>query len=421
MLTAAGLLGLLINPASARDADVAVVGAHIEGATDEDAQKAAEALVDALRDVRGIEPLEAGRVVGRLSGRESLVVEGVFLGAGRNKLEEGRVLYERAEYESAIAVLVEAVPALEEGLAGAATSKDLVDALLMLGLSHAALGEDDEARSAFGRVMVLEPQRELDRVNYPPKIVQMFTEVRQSTLSRPRAKLNITGDANEVWVDGRSYGKAPVTLNDVVPGTHYVLARGEGGRRDFTVVELGEGESGRFQAALDDRIITRTAGDVSGRRDQTELLYRSLGEHVDVDLVLLAGELGSGEVGLQLYEPRTGNFSEIITRPNGADPVRSLVTAISLLSPYISDAGTLKADLVSSQVASLDINANPLLASMLLDPDPIVETIVERKTPWYVWAGAGTLAVGGAAGTALVLGSRSEDPTGTVVVTIPDL
>ncbi|MFT5679771.1 MAG: hypothetical protein ACI8RZ_000676 [Myxococcota bacterium] len=421
MLTAAGLLGLLINTASARDAEIAVVGAHIAGSTDEAARETAAALYEALKGIRGVEPLEAGVVVGRLSGRESLVVEGVFLGAGRDKLEEGRVLYERAEFESAIQVLVEAVPALEGGLAGAAESKDLVEALLMLGLSQAALGEEDKARAVFAQVMVLEPERELDRVNYPPKIVTMFTEVREATLSRPRAKLNITGDATEVWVDGRSYGKAPVTINDVVPGTHYVLAQGEGGRRDFTVIDLAEGESGRFQATLADRIIIQAAEDVSGRRDQTELLYRSLGEHVDVDLVLLAGELGSGEVGLQLYEPRTGNFSEIVTRPNGADPVRSLATAASLLAPYISDAGTLKADLVSSQVASLDINANPLLASMLLDPDPIVETIVERKTPWYVWAGAGTLAVGGAAGTALYLGSRGEDPTGTIVVTIPDL
>ena len=421
MLTAAGLLGLLINTASARDAEIAVVGAHIAGSTDEAARGTAEVLYEAIEALRGVTPLKAGVVIGRLSGRESMVVEGVFLGAGRDKLEEGRVLYERAEFESAIQVLVEAVPALKDGLAGAAESKELVEALLMLGLSQAALGEDDAAREAFSQVMVLEPERELDRVNYPPKIVSMFTEVRQSTLSSPRAKLTVTGDATEVWIDGRSYGSAPVILDDVVPGTHYVLAQGDGGRRDFTVIELAEGESGRFAAALDARIITETASDVSGRRAQTELLYRSLGEHLDVDLILLAGELGSGEVGLQLYEPRTGNFSETVIRSNGADPVRSLATAASLLAPYISDVGTLKADLVSSQVAALDINANPLLSSMLLDPDPIVETIIERKTPWYVWAGAGTLAVGGAAGTALYLGSRGADPTGTIVVTIPEL
>ena len=33
----------------------------------------------------------------------------------------------------------------------------------------------------------------------------------------------------------------------------------------------------------------------------------------------------------------------------------------------------------------------------------------------------GALAVGGAAGTALVLSSQNADPTGTIVVTIPDL
>ena len=420
MLTAAGWLVLLSNPAAARDVEVAVVGAHIEGSTDEESSQIASALFESLYAVRGLEALEAGKVIGRLSGRESLVVAGIFLGAGRDKLEEGRVLYERAEFESAVLVLAEAVPALADGLAGAGESKDLVDALLMLGLSQAALGEEEAARQAFAQVIVLEPERELDRVNYPPKIVRMFTEVRTSTLSRPRAKLTITGQAVEVWVDGRSYGVAPVTLSDVVPGTHYILAQGDDGKRDFTVVELGEGESGRFQASLNERIIAQTADGTSGRREQTELLYRSLGEHLDVDLILMAGEVGADELGLQLYEPRTGNFSELVIRPSGSDPAQSMSTAVSFLSPYISEAGTLKADLVSSQVAPLNINDNPLLASMLLDPDPFVETIVERKTPWYVWTGAGAVAVGGAAGTALILSRQDSDPTGRIVVTIPD-
>ncbi len=176
-----------------------------------------------------------------------------------------------------------------------------------------------------------------------------------------------------------------------------------------------------FRDALRQAVATVVASARVDEAGSFEELTALLDRESDVDLILLAGELGSGEVGLQLYEPRTGNFSETVIRSNGADPVRSLATAASLLAPYISDVGTLKADLVSSQVAALDINANPLLSSMLLDPDPIVETIIERKTPWYVWAGAGTLAVGGAAGTALYLGSRGADPTGTIVVTIPEL
>ena len=420
MLIVLGVSQLLISPAAARDAEVAVVGAHLDGSTDEEARDSAEVLFEALDGVRGIEAIPPGEVIGRLSGREALVVEGLFLDAGREKLDEGRVLYERAEFESAVQVLTEAVPVLESGLAGAGESRELVEALLMLGLSNAALGEDDDARAAFARVVVLEPDRELDRVNYPPKIVTMFSEIRQATLDSRRAKLVITADSGEVFVDGRAQGQAPVTLNDVVPGVHYVLVKGEGGRRDFTVVELSAGESGRFQADLSDRFIMQTAADVSGRRDQTELLYRSLGEQVEVDLILLAGDVGSGEVGLQLYEPRTGNFSEMVTRPNGADPVKSLVTATGLLSPYVTEAGTLQVDLVSSQVSPLDINANPLLSSMLLDPEPIVEVIESNRTPWFVWAGAGLLAVGGAAGTALFLSSQNADPTGTIVVTIPD-
>ena len=420
MLTA-GLLGLLwMGDANARSAEVAIIGAHLPELSDEQAQRAAEALVEAVGELRVLDPVEPGRVRGRLAGREALVVEGIFLEQGRAMLEEGRVLYDRAEFESAVSVLEEAVSALEDGLAGSAESKDLIDALLILGLAHAALGEEPAARRAFDRVVVLEPERELDRVNYPPKIVKLFNEVRSMTLAQPRSSLTVSGSNSSVWVDGRSQGVAPVQLDDLLPGTHYVLVQDDAGRRDFTVLELVADGAETFRAELSERMIAPTAEDDLGLREQTALLYRSLGEHIDTDLILLAGDIGGGEVGLQLYEPRTGNFSELIRRSAGDDPVASLVLASALLTPYVSDAGTLKADLVSSQVAGLDINANPLLASMLLDPEPIVETIVERGTPWYIWAGAGAVVAGGAAGAAVFLTRDVDDSTGTILVNIPE-
>jgi uncharacterized membrane protein len=54
---------------------------------------------------------------------------------------------------------------------------------------------------------------------------------------------------------------------------------------------------------------------------------------------------------------------------------------------------------------------------MLLDPEPIVETVtVTRKTPWYVWAGVAAVAAGGAGTAAYFLTRESEpepDPTQT--------
>ena len=118
-----------------------------------------------------------------------------------------------------------------------------------------------------------------------------------------------------------------------------------------------------------------------------------------------------------------GNFSKAVTAQGYGDPVGSLLDLVPVLAGYVSEQGTLRADRVSPRVIGLDVSANPLLASMLLDPEPIVETVtVTRKTPWFVWAGVASLAAGGA-GTAAYLLTRGSNPgddpqtvTGVIVV-----
>ena len=110
------LLGLLAAPeamaARARTGtEVAVVGVHLPKQTDETSLSASLALVEAL-DAAGVVGLSPEAVHARLAGRESLVVDGAALGPGRRKREEGRILYDRADFEGAIPVLEEAVQAL---------------------------------------------------------------------------------------------------------------------------------------------------------------------------------------------------------------------------------------------------------------------------------------------------------------------
>ena len=421
-------LALLVGRADAREAEVAVVGAHIPGQGDAAAQELAAALEAALADLRNVEPVEAGLVRSRMSGREGLVVEGVFLTPGRRALEEGRVLYERADFESAITVLEEASAALRDGLAGAGESRDLIEALLLLGLANAAFAEEDAAREAFAQVVVLEPQRQLDRFNYPPKFVNLFNEVREEVLAGPRAELALKtpDDTTRIMLDGRLVERSGgvTRIGELVPGDHYLLVESAGGRRSFEVVSVGDADR-RTEKAVSpsQRIIAPAVETDAARMEQTALLYRSLGEHAETELLLLAGSVGPDQVGVQLYEPRTGNFSrvsaETVKRGNVA---AALKVATLALDTYVED-GILRVEFVEVDAAPLDINANPLLSSMLLDPEPIVEKIVERRgAPWYVWAGVSAVAAGGAAGAVLLLtGDDTPDATtGTVIVSLPE-
>ena len=132
MLTVLSLL-LGSGDVHARGAEVAIVSAHLSSLNDEQAQSLANALVETVSQLDNLDPVSPGEFRARILGREALIVEGIFLAPGRRALDEGRVLYDRGELESALPVLESAVETLQSGLAGSGDSKDLIDALLLRG------------------------------------------------------------------------------------------------------------------------------------------------------------------------------------------------------------------------------------------------------------------------------------------------
>ena len=425
-----GVLGLALMmgaPAyAAKKAEVAVVGLHVAGTDDAQAVAASEQLTAALDKSGSLEVVEPGEVRARLAGREELVIEGTFLGPGRQMLEEGRVLYDRADFESAIPVLEDSVDALRAGLPGAKDSKDLIEALLLLGLAQAGIGELDAARGAYKQVVVLDQNRRLDPVRYAPKIVALFDEVREQVLSLPRAAIVVQAPdgEHEVFIDGRSVGNAPTTVKDLPSGTHYLLVVGSKGEREFARIDLSPGAKQTYLATLAGRSLGEPGKDKAAREHQTRLLYESLGEYIATPLVLLGGELGDGRVAVQLYEPRTETFSRAVVGDGGGDPVGAMVDLTPTLAAYVTEDGTLRSDRTSPDVASLDLSTNALLASMLLDPEPIVKevNVGGGGAPWYLWAGVAAVAGGGAAAAVLLTqdSGGTDDPVdpnqGTVLV-----
>ena len=229
-------------------------------------------------------------------------------------------------------------------------------------------------------------------------------------------------DGARVSVDGIDRGQAPVTVEGLPPGTHYVLVIGAGGKRSFDEVELQPDGRRVYQAPLDTRALATAGGDAAERARQTRLLYSSLGTHIATGLVLIGGELPDGNVGMQLYETRTGNFSQILSAPSNGAPVSAMLDLVPSVAAWLTEDGTLRPDRVAKQVAPMALDDNALLASVLLDPEPIIATVeVKKGWPWWAWAGVVTVAAGGAAGTAIALtADEPVDPNqGTIVVSIP--
>ena len=157
-------------------------------------------------------------------------------------------------------------------------------------------------------------------------------------------------------------------------------------------------------------------------------MYRSLADQVTEGWILMAGTLGGERVGLQVYEARTGNFSKVIEKQIGVDPVESITSLTADLGGFQSPDGMLLTGMVSSQRIPLDIGTNPTLARVLFDSGTVprsgaAQTSGIAAVPWPIWAGVGTLVLGGIT-TAILLRSPKAEPkvkqvpnqTGTVVV-----
>ena len=424
----AGLLWSGVALAGADTPEIAVVGVHVEGLDEQSAREAAARVALALTQTGRMSPVEPDVVRERLAGREAVIVEAAFLGPGRRALDEGRILYERAEFDDAITALKGGVALLEEALPATTDNRLLIDALLMQGLTHFSVGDEEPARAAFERVALLDPTRRLDPVNYSGPTVEFFDQARAAVEARGVGALEVTGeDGAQVYVDGRARGQVPVRVEGLPAGSHSVLVVGTEGRRAFEQIEVAQTRVASVQPALVAGLWVAAGTTDEAAARQTEQLYEALGAYVDAELVLVAGQSGPGEVAVQLYEPRTGNFSKVF-RASGDDPVADLADGVVGLAGFLDDGGALRTDKVFGRAAPLDIGTNGLLLDMLLDPQPAgrqgaVDPVAGqddggRGVPWYLWAGVGAVAAGGAATTAILLTSGEAGPSDAGTITV---
>ncbi|MCB9760864.1 MAG: PEGA domain-containing protein [Alphaproteobacteria bacterium] len=432
------LLSSTSTALAARLPELAVVGVHVEGVSEEDGQEAAARLGESIAGGDTVEVVLPDYVSARLKGREALVIADMALAVGKAQLEEGRVLYERAQPDAAIPQLQKAVEELTEGIASTGSTKDLIEAYLVLALAHNGLGEDEPAREAFRQVVVLDPARELDPISYPPRVIDQFNAVRAEVLAQGTATVDITAplppppraqdgeDAPppvaQVMVDGRGIGEAPLRAEGLPPGMHHVWASAEGGLRGYAQLSVEPDQAQSIQLDMLAGQLEDPSQTTIGRSRQTERLYTALGEYCQTPLVLLAGRISEEEVAVQLYSTRTGNFSQPLTSKAGGDPVRAMEDLLPALAGYVTESGDIRSDRVSIDVAAFDVSTNAVLTKMLLDPDEArqIEIIEGGGARWWVWAGIGAIVAGGAGTTAALLLTNDEPKEeGVITVVIP--
>jgi hypothetical protein len=217
-------------------------------------------------------------------------------------------------------------------------------------------------------------------------------------------------------------GLTPASVEDLPAGRHAILVVSPSGNRRFGQITVQAGGRTPAYVQLQRPALEAPSTDTRDRSQQIEDLYRALGEHLEVDAILLAGIDERGSMALQLYAPRSRVFSRAVLSQPGDDPVSAATTLAPMLAAALTVGGGLAGDQASPQVLSLDVGANPVLAEILLGPGlPIaLPTPASAPRPWpgrrAVWTAAGFLGAGAVIAGGVWLATSLSHDAGTISV-----
>jgi hypothetical protein len=193
----------------------------------------------------------------------------------------------RQKLERARALLCESPRILSERIL-------LADTHLLAGMIAMSSGQPDQAERDFTLAALLEPTRSLHPGLYPPDVVDAFEAAKRRPAERPRGALvvNARPAGAQIYVDGAFRGAAPLVVERLAAGPHYVTAIVAGRGARTRVVEVASGHSTPLSLFVPDQggapLVELVAGYRAGPDDsaRAEALLEGLG----ADLLLAFGQ-----------------------------------------------------------------------------------------------------------------------------------
>jgi hypothetical protein len=218
-----------------------------------------------------------------------------------------------ADLEKAAKSLEKAVKLLEDNADALPDLRLLPEAYLQAGVVYFQDGREDDGDELLNKAVHLDPERRLDPADYPPVFIRVYDRARFNVLRRPRARIEVKApQGSSVFLDGRNVGKAPVNLEEALPGVHWirverpgepVLVRKVDARsKQTTVVELGAPAAPADEAPAADAAAGIAANQVAAEHVAQ---LRAAGTKAGADLVLFGGIYRTDTA----YEVRTALLS----------------------------------------------------------------------------------------------------------------
>lgn len=144
----------------------------------------------------------------------------------QRQLEAAQGQFYEARYAKAAQALEEVLRQVARLPVGEARWKLYVDTQVLQALNERALGHVKESDDAFRDVLRLDAKYTLDPDYYTPSTRQAFDKLRRELSKGKKVKLSVksTLPASEVFLDGRSVGQTPLTL-EVPAGTYELTVK----------------------------------------------------------------------------------------------------------------------------------------------------------------------------------------------------
>lgn len=247
----AALVALAIAPARAvaDDPSVYVVAVAAEPNLEPIAARAGAAARASLRSVEGIEWRGPDR---RYLGYDASALEA--LERGREQLAEGRQAYLNLELDQAIRALSSAVESFDQAATVMEDPQDLGDALLLLGASQDAAGRTRDSRRTFERLHVQMPHVEPDPQIFNPDVVARFQAAapRDQRSATGRIQIDSEPGGAVAYVDFVPRGRTPITVSNLVGGSHVVRVTRPGATPFVQEINLRRGGQESVNAYLTD-------------------------------------------------------------------------------------------------------------------------------------------------------------------------
>ncbi|MBI2081929.1 MAG: PEGA domain-containing protein [Deltaproteobacteria bacterium] len=228
--------------------------------------------------------------------------------------------YYRMELDLAKSLLKKKIREIESGELKAIEIHDLVPAYILMGTIHLAFQETTEAIRAFREVVRLSPETVLNERDHSPRVRATFERARQEVsdgkFSVGGLKVNADQKKTEVFLDGNFRGVAPLRLEQLVSGRHYLMLKREGYEPTVTPVEIPSGGILEHSFSLQEEKLDQQPTDagilVSGSESQEEIVRKGViaGQWLMVQQVaLLQVSEESGSLSITLVNlSKPGSF-----------------------------------------------------------------------------------------------------------------